>query len=108
TTKSMAHGSTQFQHLVQTEVPPKLLDGWLASWVEHYRLHRKLRVELRPVCAGSELLELRVLGEKDEKLANVIFVDIQDRRARKILLVRDQNTFDETLRKKRLISLMHV
>ena len=29
TTKAMGKGSTQFQHLVQTEVPPKLLEEWL-------------------------------------------------------------------------------
>ncbi len=29
TTKAMGKGSTQFQHLVQTEVPPKLLETWL-------------------------------------------------------------------------------
>ena len=30
TTKSMGKGSTQHQHLVQTEVPKKLLEEWLA------------------------------------------------------------------------------
>jgi isocitrate lyase len=108
TTVAMGKGSTQHQHLVTTEVPPKLLASWLAQWADHYKLGRKLRVELRPVRAGSELLELRVMGEGDERLANLVFSDIQDRRGRSILLVRDQNTFDETLRKKRLISLMHV
>jgi isocitrate lyase len=107
-TKAMGRGSTQFQHLVQTEVPPRLLDGWLVRWSEHYGVGRKLRVELRPHQVGSELLELKVLGEGGEKLANVIFSDIQDRRGRKILLVRDQNTYDEALRKKRLMSLVHV
>ena len=29
TTKAMGKGSTQFQHQVQTEVPPKLLEEWL-------------------------------------------------------------------------------
>ena len=32
TTKSMGKGSTQHQHLVQTEVPKKLLEDWLAMW----------------------------------------------------------------------------
>ena len=31
TTKAMGKGSTQFQHLVQTEVPPRLLEEWLAE-----------------------------------------------------------------------------
>jgi len=108
TTVAMGSGSTQFQHLVQTEVPPKVLGGWLARWAAHNGIDRKLRVELRPVRAGSELLELRVLDEADVHLANVIFSDMEDRHGRSILLVRDQNTFDESLRKKRLISLMHV
>ena len=30
-TKAMGKGSTQFQHLVQTEVPTKLLEEWLAD-----------------------------------------------------------------------------
>ena len=36
TTKAMGAGSTQVQHLVQTEVPPKVLAGWLARWAEHH------------------------------------------------------------------------
>ena len=38
TTKAMGKGSTQHQHLVQTEVPKKLLEEWLAMWSEHYQL----------------------------------------------------------------------
>ncbi|EUA27459.1 isocitrate lyase [Mycobacterium intracellulare] len=48
TTKSMGEGSTQHQHLVQTEVPKKLLEEWLAMWSENYDLGEKLRVQLRP------------------------------------------------------------
>lgn len=108
TTIAMGKGSTQFQHLVQTEVPPGLLQGWLNQWRDYYRYPEALRVELRPNRAGSsELLELRVLaGER--KLANVIFATIHDRRGRSILSVRDQNTFDASLRKKRLMTLMHL
>ncbi|MBI2942807.1 MAG: isocitrate lyase/phosphoenolpyruvate mutase family protein [Candidatus Wallbacteria bacterium] len=108
TTKAMGKGSTQFQHLVQTEISTKLLDSWLAAWAAHYKLGRKLRAQLRPHRAGSELLELRVIGEGDEGLANVIFADVQDRRGHHILSVRDQNTFDESLRRKRLMSLIHL
>ena len=35
TTKAMGKGSTQHQHLVQTEVPPKVLEDWLQIWAEH-------------------------------------------------------------------------
>ena len=65
TTKAMGKGSTQFQHLVQTEIPPKRLEGWLSRWAEHYSLDQRLRVQLRPHRAGAELLELLVLDHAD-------------------------------------------
>ena len=108
TTKAMGKGSTQHQHLVQTEVPKKLLEEWLAMWGEHYKLPQKLRVELRPQRAGSELLELSIGSDGHDRLANVVFAPIQDRRGRNILSVRDQNTFEESLRKKRLMTLVHL
>ena len=108
TTKAMGKASTQHQHLVQTEVPTKLLEEWLAMWAEHYHLPGALRVELRPQRAGSELLELRILGKPGEKLANVIFSPIRDRVGHRIIIVRDQNTFDEALRQKRLMTLIHL
>ena len=63
TTKSMGKGSTQHQHLVQTEVPKKLLEEWLALWGEHYQLGEKLRVQFRPLRAGGEVLELGIYGD---------------------------------------------
>jgi isocitrate lyase len=108
TTKAMGKGSTQHQHLIQTEVPKKLLEEWLALWSEHYHRTDPLRVELRPHRAGSELLELALFGAGKERVANVVFSPIQDRRGRNILSIRDQNTFDESLRKKRLMTLMHL
>jgi isocitrate lyase len=108
TTKAMGKGSTQHQHLVQTEVPKKLLEEWLAVWSAHYERPEKLRVTLRPQRAGSELLELAIQADGDERLANVVFSPIQDRRGRSILSVRDQNTFAEALRQKRLMTLVHL
>ena len=111
TTKSMGKGSTQHQHLVQTEVPKKLLEEWLALWSDHYQLGEKLRVQLRPRRAGGELLELGIYGERpdgEEQLANVIVDPIKDRHGRSILTVRDQNTFGEKLRQKRLMTLIHL
>ncbi|MBW8710427.1 MAG: isocitrate lyase, partial [Mycobacterium sp.] len=111
TTKAMGKGSTQHQHLVQTEVPKKLLEDWLAMWSEHYNLGEKLRVQLRPTRPGSDVLELGIYGERDgdeEKLANVIVDPIKDRHGRSILTVRDQNTFAEKLRQKRLMTLVHL
>src|SRR5206468_1912827 len=91
-TKAMGKGSTQFQHLVQTEVPTKLLEEWLTEWRKHFDHPAKIRVELRPHTAGSELLELSLLNEPSrEKLANVVFSNIQDRHGRNILSIRDQN-----------------
>jgi len=111
TTKAMGEGSTQHQHLVQTEVPKKLLEEWLAMWSEHYDLGEKLRVQLRPTRPGSDVLELGIYGERpdgEEKLANVIVDPIKDRHGRSILTVRDQNTFAEKLRQKRLMTLIHL
>lgn len=107
TTKATGEGSTQVQHLVQTEVPPKLLAGWLTRWAEHHGAPAGLRVSLRPHTAGSELLELSVLDASEEKLADIVFGTIQDRRGRSILSVRDQNTVPR-LRRKRLMALMHL
>lgn len=108
TTKAMGKGSTQHQHLIQTEVPKKLLEEWLGLWSDHYQLGLKLGVELKPHRAGSELLELAIVGKGGEKEANVVFAPIHDRRGRAILSVRDQNTFDEKLRQKRLMTLIHL
>ncbi|HTX97077.1 MAG TPA: isocitrate lyase ICL2 [Mycobacterium sp.] len=108
TTKAMGKGSTQHQHLVQTEVPKKLLEEWLALWSEHYQLGEKLRVQLRPRRAGSDVLVLGIYGDGDEQLANVVFDPIKDRHGRSILTVRDQNTFAEKLRQKRLMTLIHL
>jgi isocitrate lyase len=108
TTKAMGAGSTQSQHLIQTEVPPRLLTGWLATWANHHAIQGPLRASLRPLSSGSELLELCAIGPSGEKLANVILATIQDRRGRVILSIRDQNTFDESLRRKRLMTLLQL
>lgn len=108
TTKAMGKGSTQHQHLVQTEVPPKVLEGWLAKWAQHNKIDRTLRVALRPLQAGSDILELRVLGDGDDKLANIVFTPLTDRRGHHIISIRDQNTFEQSLRRKRLNMLLHM
>jgi isocitrate lyase len=107
-TKAMGKGSTQHQHLVQTEVPTKLLEQWLALWTEHHQIPGPLHAGLRPHTAGSELLELTLSNTTGDKVANIIFAVIADRRGRNILSVRDQNTFDSALRKKRLMTLNHL
>jgi isocitrate lyase len=108
TTKAMGEGSTQHQHLVQTEVPKKLLEEWLAMWTEYYQIPEKLRVQLRPRRAGSDVLDLGIYGDADEPLANAVVDPIKDRHGRNILTVRDQNTFAEKLRQKRLMDIIHL
>ncbi|OBF25051.1 isocitrate lyase ICL2 [Mycobacterium sp. ACS4331] len=108
TTKAMGKGSTQHQHLVQTEVPKKLLEDWLAMWAEHYKLGETLRVQLRPRRAGSDVLDLQILGDGEDPLANVVVDPIKDRHGRNILTVRDQNTFAEKMRQKRLMDVIHL
>ena len=107
TTKAMGKGSTQFQHLVQTEVPPKVLEDWLEAWRKQHEYPGKLKVTLRPHTSGSQLLELAITSE-GKKLVNVVFDAIQDRRGKNILSVRDQNNFDLSLRKKRLMTLVQL
>ncbi|MGP1674889.1 MAG: isocitrate lyase ICL2, partial [Candidatus Limnocylindrales bacterium] len=106
-TKAMGKGSTQHQHLVQTEVPTALLGEWLEAWATHHGLPPTYRVELRPHTAGSDLLEIQVLDPSDATVANVIFATIVDRRGRTILSVRDQHTVP-TLRRRRLMTLVQL
>jgi isocitrate lyase len=106
-TKAMAKGSTQFQHLVQTEVPPTLLAEWLALWRTQNAFADALQVELRPHTAGTDLLELKVTAARTGVLADVIFEMIQDRRGRAILSIRDQNA-RPAIRQKRLMTLVQL
>jgi len=107
-TKAMGKASTHYQHLVQTEVPPRVLEEWMAEWRKHWAYPGKIRVELRPHTAGSELLELSLLDEPSgQKLANIVFATVQDRRGRNILSVRDQTT-KGPLRKKRMMMLIQL
>ena len=107
TTKAMGKGSTQFQHLVQTEVPRKLLAEWIETWRQYNELPGTFDVNLKPFRSGSDLLELSVT-RNDEQVADVVFSSFVDRRGRQILSVRDQNTFDTSLRQKRLMTLIHL
>jgi isocitrate lyase len=101
----MGQGSTQHQHLVQTEVPPKVLEEWLELWRQHHGVPGKLRASLRPHTAGSDVLELAVTSADGEKKLDVIFASIHDRRGRSILSVRDQHNYDLALRRKRLMTV---
>jgi isocitrate lyase len=106
TTKAMGKGSTQHQHLVETEASPQVLDRWLEMWAAHYGYGR-LRTRLRPLESGSDLLQLDVIGEDGETTARVVFDSLRDRRGRSILSVRDQLT-TSAHRQKRLMTLVHI
>jgi isocitrate lyase len=108
TTKAMGKGSTQKQHLVETEVPTKVLENWLNDWTTYYKVKHKLSVVLRPHTAGSDLLELTVLNENKENIADIIFALISDRKKRNIISIRDQINHKIEFRKKRLLTLMHL
>ena len=108
TTNAMGAGSTQFQHLVQTEVPVSLLNGWLSTWSKYHGIDRKFTATLRPYTAGRDILELSVADGRGEKVANVVFDSLNDRRGRAFLSVRDQNNLDLSLRRKRLMMMLHV
>jgi isocitrate lyase len=103
-TKAMGKGSTQAQHLVQTEVPAKVLEGWLKMWSSHNNGAKALRAQLRPHRSGSDLVALSVLDGENHEVASVVFAHIQDRRGRHILSVRDQTTKPD-YRQKRLMAL---
>ena len=108
TTKAMGKGSTQFQHLVQTEVSIKLLEEWLEAWTRHNRIKDTFTAELKPHTVGTFVLELNIMNGNGDKVADVIFEILQDRKGEKILTVRDENNFDPALRQKRLATLLHL
>ena len=64
TTKSMGEGSTQHQHLVQTEVPKKLLEEWLAMWGEHYQTRREAAYPVPPAPPRRRSARTRHLRRK--------------------------------------------
>ena len=108
TTKAMGKGSTQFQHLVQTEVSIKLLEEWLEAWTKHYKIEDSFTAELKPHTVGTFVLELNIINSNGDKVGDVIFEILQDRKGEKILTVRDENNFDPSLRQKRLATLLHL
>jgi isocitrate lyase len=54
------------------------------------------------------LLALNLLNPSGAKVAAIIFATIRDRRGQSILSIRDQETCDSLLRKKRLMTLLHL
>ena len=58
--------------------------------------------------SASTALAMGTAENGEELLANVLVDPIKDRHGRSILTVRDQNTFAEALRQKRLMTLVHL
>ena len=107
TTKAMGKGSTEFQHVLHTELPINTLNTWLAQWKAIHEIGFAMKAELKPLTPGSDTMEL-VVQSGNEKLANMVFNSVTDRNRTRILRVQDQNTFANSLRRKRLMTLMHL
>ena len=60
------------------------------------------------MAAGSDFLELSIWNGSSDEAGNLIFADVHDRHGHKLLSIRDMNTFDGSLRKKRLMTLAHL
>jgi isocitrate lyase len=108
TTKAMGKGSTQHQHLVETEASPKLLEAWLETAARHGRLTGRFRAEMCPVISGSDLLELRVVGESNARRAHVVFMVVQDRTGGTVLWIREHHVFDTSLYGTRVMALVYL
>ena len=107
TTEAMGKGSTQFQHLKNTELPTSLLTEWLNQWAAGNGCNDELLVSLRPHLPGSTVLELALISGK-QKVANVVFSPVKDRNNLQIMSIRDQNMFRNDFRQKRLMTLLHL
>ncbi|MEP0986079.1 isocitrate lyase family protein [Ekhidna sp.] len=107
TTRAMGKGSTQFQHLLHTELPLSTLKKWLHEWKTINEINVELKVKLKPQSMGSSTLELSVSSNK-EMIANIVFSTLVDRNKVAILSIRDQNTFAAKYRRKRLMTLIHI
>lgn len=108
TTKAMGKGSTQFQHLIQTEPPISILEGWLTKWAEHYDINEELKARLRPQSPGSDILELDVLDSAGNNMAEVVFTVLRDREDKVFLFIRNQIVADTKLRRKRFMTLLQL
>lgn len=108
TTKAMGKGSTQFQHLIQTEAPISILEKWLSLWAETHVFPKQLQAKLKPWQPGSDILELEVNSHDAEKVADVVFKVMRDREDKVFLFIRNQVIYDEALRRKRFMTLVQL
>jgi isocitrate lyase len=107
TTKAMGKGSTQYQHLVHTELPTTVLVKWVNDWAKINEIPGELKVRLKPQSPGSNVLELLVMKDQTP-ISNVVFSSLTDRNGQAILSIRDQNVFEEKYRRRRLMTLQHL
>ena len=82
TTKAMGKGSTQHQHLVQTEVPPRLLEEWLAIVDAAPRTPGSLRGHAAAAHGGLGAARAEPDRTTGEKVAERRLRDHPDRRGR--------------------------
>jgi isocitrate lyase len=108
TTKAMGKGSTQFQHLVQTEPPISLLEGWLSRWAKAHNFDSRLKAQLRPLEPGSDILKLKITGNSEANIAEVVFKVMRDREDKVFLFIRNQIIHDQDLRRKRFMTLVQL
>lgn len=108
TTKAMGKGSTQFQHLAQTELPISVLEGWLSLWAAQHEIKTELSVRLRPQRSGSDILKLDVSDASGTALAEIIFNIMMDREDNVFLFVRNQVIHDTSLRRKRFMTVIQL
>lgn len=108
TTKAMGKGSTQFQHLIQTEPPISILEGWLTKWSEHNKVGLDLSAKIRPQSQGSDILELGVFDSSNTKVAEVVYTEMCDREDKVFLFIRNQIIYDTGLRRMRFMTLLQL
>ncbi len=107
TTQAMGKGSTEFQHAKHTELPTKVLTNWISSWAAFNSIAENGTIQLKPHIPGSTIMELSLSFGK-EAAADIVFTSVTDRNNKHILSIRDQNVYRTDLRKKRLMTLLHV
>lgn len=108
TTKAMGKGSTQFQHLIQTEPPISILEGWLSRWSNLHNFEGALKAKLRPQRSSSDILELDILDNSGKIIAEVVFTILRDREDKVFLFIRNQVVHDTNLRRKRFMTLLQL
>jgi isocitrate lyase len=84
-TQAMGEESTQRQHLVATEPPPALLERWLAAAGIATGASGPSSVDLRPLSAWSDGVELRVTGGDGTVLAVIDATPVTDDTDRLVL-----------------------